>query len=65
MHFSEKGYNVLIPYMRATGEIEGEYIGMGWLDKEDLKCWIDLIIEQNRLSNNFVPTQQKNNLKAI
>ena len=93
---------------------------MGWLDKEDLKCWIDLIIEQNRnsniilhgspmgaatvlmasgdtlpnnikaiinvyfihaevdtkatnidnlsslgklLSNNFVPTQQKNNLK--
>ena len=51
MHFSEKGYNVLIPYMRATGEIEGEYIGMGWLDKEDLKCWIDLIIEQNRNSN--------------
>ena len=51
MHFSEKGYNVLIPYMRATGESEGEYIGMGWLDKEDLKCWIDLIIEQNRNSN--------------
>jgi len=24
---------------------------MGWLDKEDLKCWIDLIIEQNRNSN--------------
>lgn len=22
MHFSEKGYNVLIPYMRATGELE-------------------------------------------
>lgn len=51
MHFSEKGYNVLIPYMRATGESEGEYIGMGWLDKEDLKCWIDLIIEQNRNFN--------------
>lgn len=51
MHFSEKGYNVLIPYMRATGESEGEYIGMGWLDKEDLKCWINLIIEQNRNSN--------------
>lgn len=49
MHSSEKGYNVLIPYMRATGESEGEYIGMGWLDKEDLKCWIDLIIEQNMI----------------
>ena len=48
---SENGYNVLIPYMRATGESEGEYIGMGWLDKDDLKCWIDLIIKQNNNSN--------------
>lgn len=46
-HFSEKGYNVLIPSMRACGESDGEYIGMGWLDKDDLKCWIKLIIEQN------------------
>lgn len=47
MHFSEKGYNVLIPSMRACGESEGEYIGMGWLDKDDLQNWIKLIIEQN------------------
>ncbi len=47
-HFSEKGYNILIPSMRASNESEGEYIGMGWLDKDDLKCWIDLIIEQNK-----------------
>lgn len=51
MHFSEKGYNVLILYMRATGESEGEYIGMGWLDKDDLKCWIDLIVKQNSNAN--------------
>lgn len=50
-HFSDKGYNVLIPYMRATGKSEGEYIGMGWLDKDDLKCWIDLIIKQNNNAN--------------
>ena len=50
-HFSDKGYNVLIPYMRATGESEGEYIGMGWLDKDDLKCCIDLIINQNNNAN--------------
>ena len=47
MHFSKEGYNVLIPNMRACGESDGEYIGMGWLDKDDLKCWINLIIEQN------------------
>lgn len=48
MHFSEKGYNVLIPSMRASNESDGEYIGMGWLDKDDLKCWINLIIQQNK-----------------
>ena len=47
MHFSEKGYNVLIPSMRASNDSEGQYIGMGWLDKDDLQCWINLIIEQN------------------
>ena len=37
MHFyKEKGYNVLIPSMRATEESEGKYIGMGWLDKDDI-----------------------------
>ena len=50
-HFSKEGYNVLIPYMRATGESEGEYIGMGWLDKDDLQCWINKIIEQNNNAN--------------
>ncbi len=47
-YFSEKGYNVLIPSMRACADSEGEYVGMGWLDKEDLKCWINLIIEENK-----------------
>ncbi len=46
-HFSEKGYNVLIPSMRACGESDGDYIGMGWLDKEDLKLWTNLIINEN------------------
>lgn len=46
-HFSEKGYNVLIPSMRGCSESEGDYIGMGWLDKEDIKLWINLIIKEN------------------
>ena len=45
MHFyKEKGYNVLIPSMRATEESEGKYIGMGWLDKDDIIGWINKII---------------------
>lgn len=49
-HFSEKDYNVLIPNMRGCGESEGEYIGMGWLDKDDLQEWIKLIVNQNQNS---------------
>ena len=49
MHFyKEKGYTVLIPSMRATEESEGKYIGMGWLDKDDIIGWINKIIEQDK-----------------
>lgn len=49
MHFyKEKGYNVLIPSMRATEESEGKYIGMGWLDKDDIIGWINKIIEKDK-----------------
>ena len=50
-HFSEKGYNVLIPSMRACAESDGDFVGMGWLDKDDLKCWVNLILEQNSNAN--------------
>ena len=46
--FSKKGYNALIPSMRACGESDGEYLGMGWLEKDDLQNWINLIIEENK-----------------
>ena len=46
-HFSEKGYNVLIPSMRACANSDGEFVGMGWLDKDDLKCWINLVLAEN------------------
>ncbi len=45
--YAERGYNVLLPDNRAHGESEGKYVGMGWLDKEDIKCWIDWIISQD------------------
>ena len=45
--FLSYGYNVLIPDLRAHGKSEGKYIGMGWLDKDDIRLWIDWIIDRD------------------
>ena len=42
--FAQRGYNVLLPDMRAHGESAGRYIGMGWLDRKDVLLWIDAIL---------------------
>ena len=44
-YYAEKGYNILTPDMRSHGDSEGKLIGMGWLDKEDVKLWIDYILD--------------------
>ena len=41
--YNEKGHQVLIPDLRGCGDSEGDYIGMGWLDKNDILKWIDWI----------------------
>ncbi len=46
-YYAEKGYNILTPDMRSHGESEGKLIGMGWLDKEDVKLWIDYILDMD------------------
>ena len=43
----EKGYNVLTPDLRAHGNSEGDYIGMGYFDSQDMLLWIDFILAQN------------------
>lgn len=45
LNFYNKGYNVLTPDMRAHGNSEGNYIGMGWLDRKDLLKWINYIVD--------------------
>ena len=41
--YYEAGYQVIAPNLRACGESEGSYVGMGWLDREDILQWIDYI----------------------
>lgn len=45
MHYYNEGFNVLMPDLRASGESEGSFIGMGWLDRLDVINWIDVILE--------------------
>lgn len=46
-YYYEEGYNVLTMDLRAHGNSEGQYIGMGYLDKDDLIKWTELIIQED------------------
>lgn len=45
--YAQQGYNILLPDMRSHGESEGKYIGMGWLEKDDVLQWLDYIITKD------------------
>ncbi len=47
MHYTEEGYNILLPDLRANGESEGSIIGMGWLDRLDVINWMDVLIKED------------------
>lgn len=38
--YADRGWNVFMPDQRAHGKSEGRYIGMGWLEKRDVLCWL-------------------------
>lgn len=42
--YYQKGYQVLTPDMRCQGESEGDFIGMGWTDREDNLLWLEMIL---------------------
>lgn len=45
--FYDRGYNVLAIDCRAHGKSQGEYIGMGWLDKGDIVAWANELVKEN------------------
>lgn len=47
MHYAAEGYNILMPDLRAHGESEGSFLGMGWLDRLDVINWMDIILKEN------------------
>ena len=48
IRYYNRGYNVVIPDLRSHRNSEGKFIGMGWLDKDDIKLWIKYIINIDR-----------------
>lgn len=45
--YYEHGYNILLPDDRASGKSEGNHIGMSYLDKDDMKLWINWILNED------------------
>lgn len=45
--YAQAGYSVLAPDLRAHGESEGDFIGMGWPDRLDLLEWLDFIVRED------------------
>ena len=39
LRYYNRGYNVIIPDLRSHRNSEGKFIGMGWLDKDDIKLF--------------------------
>lgn len=45
--FYDFGYKVLLPDARTHGRSAGKYIGYGWVEKEDIRNWINQVIAKN------------------
>lgn len=46
-HYHDAGYQVLTPDLRACGDSEGDYVGMGWLDRMDILAWVDWVLARD------------------
>lgn len=56
--FFDLGYNILLPDARAHGRSDGNYIGYGWVEKDDILRWIKKVITQNGENQKIVVVGQ-------
>ncbi|CAO1610476.1 alpha/beta hydrolase [Brochothrix thermosphacta] len=52
--YHDAGYNVLVPDVRAHGDSEGDFVGFGYLEKNDFKRWVDKTIAMNGTEEEIV-----------
>ncbi|HHV12018.1 MAG TPA: alpha/beta hydrolase [Clostridiales bacterium] len=53
-YYAEKGFNVLFTESRGFGNSGGSYIGYGFFEKNDLKDWIQCLIERNGQNHKII-----------
>ncbi|MCV3296548.1 MAG: alpha/beta hydrolase [Oenococcus sp.] len=46
--FYRLGYNTLTVDNRGHGQSQGNFVGFGWLDKNDVEAWIRYLVAQNK-----------------
>ncbi|MCR4781080.1 MAG: alpha/beta hydrolase [Ruminiclostridium sp.] len=45
--YAGQGFGLIMPDLRGHGKSGGAFIGMGWLDRTDIKKWTELIISRD------------------
>ena len=45
--YARMGFTVLVPAQRAHELSEGRYVGMGWLERNDLLDWVRLVVDSD------------------
>ena len=53
-YWRAKGFNLLLVTNRARGESEGQYLGFGTLEAEDLKVWVAAVVAKNPEAKIFI-----------
>ncbi len=44
--YAARGWNVFMPDQRAHGKSEGRIIGMGWIERRDVLCWLAELLKR-------------------
>lgn len=52
--YYDQGFNVFMADNRGHGSSEGDYVGMGWLDRLDYLGWIDILMQETGEDTEFV-----------